>query len=70
MPNFVYLGESLLVNELKSYFVVLDTSPRRRCVAGAYVRSLDAYIYSPDMYQQHATGGSWPEKYVERGFVA
>ena len=32
--------------------------------------SLDAYIYSPDMYQQHATGGSWPEKYVERGFVA
>ena len=35
-----------------------------------WAHKLDAYIYSPDIYQQHATGGSWPEKYVERGFVA
>ena len=43
----------------------------RRHVVGAWrANKLDAYIYSPDMYEQHATGGYWPEKYVERGFVA
>ena len=36
----------------------------------AHTCKLDAYMYSPGMHQQHATGGSWPENYVERGFVA
>ena len=42
-PILSILGNPL-VNELKSYFVILDTSPRRRCVAGAYVRCV--YLFS------------------------
>ena len=38
VPNFVSILGNPLVNVRKSYFVVLATSPRRRCVAGAYVR--------------------------------
>ena len=41
--QFLSILGNPLVNVLKSYFVVLDTSPRRRCVAGAYVRCVDLF---------------------------
>ena len=39
-------------------------------VAACRVHTLDAYICSMDIYRQATTGGSRPEKYFQRGFVA
>ena len=47
-----------LVNELKSYFVVLDTSPWRRCVLGAYVRCVYLfYGYIPTSHHRWFSAG-------------
>ena len=49
---------------------ILSFWPRRHVVGAWLAHTLDAYICSTDVYQQLSTAGSWPEKYVERGFVA